>query len=74
MSCLSHFEGTFAPYALGSGAETPRARSGKEIPARYGEPGREAEISYCYDAWRSRSVSSASTFTWSPSCPTATIW
>ena len=37
---LSHFRVTFAPYVRrGSGAEAPRARSGKGIPARYGGTG-----------------------------------
>jgi hypothetical protein len=43
----------------------------KEIPARYGGPGREA-WGACY-AWRSRSVSSAPTSTKSLSPPSETM-
>jgi hypothetical protein len=47
MSCLSHFHVTFAPYVLrGAGQRHHGPVRAKEIPARYGGAGREAEISW----------------------------
>ena len=48
MSCLSHFHVTFAPYVLrGAGQRHHGPVRAKESRPATGEPGREAEISWC---------------------------